>query len=313
LKFLYCCDLHYSRAAPEGRTDDYAERLRGKMNMVNTTAMRYNVDAIVIGGDLFDRKGDVTMRELADVAAKLREWGEHCPILSVWGNHDAAGPDGVLHRPYGVLKEAGLIHDVDHETEPLGVEVGGVIFTGCGHRADYECPESYVPNIKSGKPVVILTHGMLLLKSRRVPFEHTKLDSVVGQTARVVLCAHVHDRQGLVQHGGCLYVSPGGLSRVSRPEEARDVSVAIVTVDDSSATAEMVELDLVPGGFKPDDSRESFSAVDAREAADALTLDGGRGLIGDVEEAVKSAAAKLKHGPEVVSEAMSHVRAASGD
>jgi len=311
VKFVYCCDPHYSSTSPEGRTEDYGERVLKKLRQVGDIADVRGADAVLIGGDVFHRKDRVTHHEVSNVARELLSWGEVGPVLGIWGNHDAAGPAGVECRPYGVLVAAGLIHDVSEDA----VDLNGVVVTGLGHRDEYERPESYVPHIApETRPIVMLTHGMLMFEKRHVPFECTQLSSISGQFARVVLAAHLHDQQGVVFHDGCTYVSPGGLGRVSRPEESRVPSVAVVTVsDDNDVSVELVELDIEPDGFRPADELEKFAATDAREAADALTLDGGRGLIGDVEEAIETAAAKLKHGPDVVAEAKEHVKAASGD
>jgi DNA repair exonuclease SbcCD nuclease subunit len=299
-------DIHYTKRVPSSRTDDYGERILQKCRLVGDIAVAKNVDAILVGGDVFDGKDRVTHNETREMARVLAEWGEHCPVLGVHGNHDASCPAGVSYRPFGTLMAAGLIHNVDAEFEPEGISVGGVVVTGKGHCDDYEKPESYIPHKKFGdSKVVMLTHGMLIFEDRKdIPFEHTLLKDVAKkQTADVVLVAHMHDIQGIHGLGLPTYISPGGLARVSRPEEDRNVSAAVFDVYEDRVEAEIVHIPVDEGGFTPKADDDGFSGGDARDAAGALTLGGGRGLKADVDEAIDAATSKLGHGPEVAAEA----------
>ena len=55
MRFLYVTDTHIRGTSPRSRTDDFPLAIRKKLQEVIELAHREEVDAVLHGGDLFDR------------------------------------------------------------------------------------------------------------------------------------------------------------------------------------------------------------------------------------------------------------------
>jgi hypothetical protein len=79
-------DTHFSHANPQHRTDDYCAVQLSKFRFILEVA-RYNRAALVIAGDIFDKK-DAPVRLVNSIMMLLSEYQE-VEVYVVFGNHDS--------------------------------------------------------------------------------------------------------------------------------------------------------------------------------------------------------------------------------
>ncbi len=108
LRLLYVTDTHIRGTAPRSRTDDFVEALRNKLNEVIDIAGREKVNAVLHGGDLFDRP-DLSPAVVRDFARLLRRL--ETPVYTIAGNHDIYGhnPETVDRSMLGLLDAFGTV------------------------------------------------------------------------------------------------------------------------------------------------------------------------------------------------------------
>jgi DNA repair protein SbcD/Mre11 len=136
MRFLHLADVHLDTAF-SGRTPEVALTLqrasRTAFGRAVDAAIREEVDAVLIAGDLFDgdRLSIRTERYLHEVLARLGE--ASIPVVYVTGNHDPGGGAGPASR----VQWPGHVRLIDH-ADPVTVEIRregelrGMV-TGAGH------------------------------------------------------------------------------------------------------------------------------------------------------------------------------------
>ena len=97
------------------------------MEHIFDTAAEHSADAIVMAGDIFDRK-DVRPRERALFVRALLQWTD-IPVLGVVGNHDMLEPGLTSLNTVKRFQDAGrLDHVFFAENSPEIVKVGSCVF-----------------------------------------------------------------------------------------------------------------------------------------------------------------------------------------
>ena len=124
LRLLYVTDTHIRGTAPRSRTDDFVEALRNKLNEVIDIAGREKVNAVLHGGDLFDRP-DLSPAVVRDFARLLRRL--EIPVYTIAGNHDIYGhnPETVDRSMLGLLDAFGTVGLI-RSGEKICLEEGGI-------------------------------------------------------------------------------------------------------------------------------------------------------------------------------------------
>jgi len=238
-------DFHYTRVSPRSRSDNFGEAILDKLVELLETAKKLDADAVAIPGDLFDRKGQVTVEETADVAGVLAK--SEIPVLGIMGNHDQIGYrlDSLPKTGYGVLVSAGLLHHLDGH--PFFVSRDGVTVcvTGNSYRdgVDRGDRESYFPERQECDWQVHLTHGYLLDVKESIIDEFTPYADIAGTEADCILNGHYHPEQKVkrVQNNreGCIVLCQGAASR------------GALTSDNFDRMPKMVILRINKEGIKP--------------------------------------------------------------
>ncbi len=251
-------DFHYTRVSPRSRSDNFGEAILGKLAELLETAKKLGADAAVIPGDLFDRKGQVTVEETADVAGVLAK--SEVPVLGIMGNHDQIGYrlDSLPKTGYGVLVKAGLLHHLDGQ--PFFVTRDGVTVcvTGNSYRdgVDRGDRESYFPARQECDWQVHVTHGYLLDTKESIIEEFTPYSDIAGTEADCILNGHYHPEQKpkRVQNNrvGCIVLCQGAASR------------GALTSDNFDRMPKMAILRISEEGIKPS-LRKFRSAKPAEE------------------------------------------------
>ena len=269
-KAIVTGDIHYRGTNPRARLDDFQEALSAKLLETIHLARDHKADCIIIPGDVFDGPS-TSWGVVADLIQILKS--APCPVLSIHGNHDIYGQNpATRHRtPYGLLSKIGFLWDVE-ESEFNGSE--NVIVTGCGFdtNTDTKTPEGkaqFSPRIwVDGAFQIHVVHSMLLDKQPGFDMRHT-LISEVKTSAQVIISGHEHTGFGIVRRESdrMLFVNPGALCRLSAhvAEIERPVQVALLTIEDGQAAAELIPLKSARPGHEVL-SREHIESAAERES-----------------------------------------------
>ena len=205
MKFLHLADLHLdtsfaSRSAPVRQR--LREGTRRALQAAVELALREEVDAVLIAGDLFDgeRLSFHTERYLAHTLGELTEGG--IQVIYATGNHDPGGSSGPASRidwPQGMTLIGGPEpHQVAIHRD--GTLVGRV--TGAGHASVRESDDlsARFPSPRGDVPEVALLHTQVV--GARGEGEHhryapSELDRLRRAGYDYWALGHIHQRQAL--------------------------------------------------------------------------------------------------------------------
>jgi exonuclease SbcD len=247
MKILVVGDLHFRSVNPRARKDNFEEALLKKLNEVGVIASKVDAQALVFAGDLFDSP-NVSLSTVGKLAIFLQSL--ELDVYAVCGNHDipAGNRDAILRTPYGLLRELGIIQDVDRNYEWIpGVTAGwsDVRITGSGYDAltdtaeghDYDCDDRLFSSDK--KIHIHVVHSMLLPSAPGFPMRHTLIDDV-ETSADVIVCGHYHTGFGIIKRkDGKLFINPGALCRLSASEAEMSRTIQVAVIDADQRTGEV--------------------------------------------------------------------------
>ncbi|MGI5838327.1 MAG: metallophosphoesterase family protein [bacterium] len=224
MRFLFFTDPHIRGTTPQNRKDNLFLTLQAKIKEVIALARKYRVDALLLGGDLFDRP-DIAPSIVSEFAVILRQ--VTVPIFAVAGNHDIFGqnPETLPRTMLGLLNSFAVLRLLP-AGENTVLSKNGVKIQLTGRHYHYDLdrrdPEQdYCVKKADGVDYAIhLVHGMLLEKPFHPGIPHTLLEQIVNTEADVTLCGHYHSgydyRQGgIVEIDGKYYINPGSLVRIN--------------------------------------------------------------------------------------------------
>jgi len=263
LKFLVVGDIHFKGVNPVARMDNYQEALTEKIHQVYSMAEKYKTQAIIQTGDIFDSPATSwgTVADLADILKAAP-----CPVLTIPGNHDlwAGNPESERRTPFGFLSRLNLFWNLAESPYECGYEYvdkerSATYITGHGFNMDTDTKAGngqYKPQHKPqpndytfGGVSIHVVHSMLLTEPPYFEMRHTLIKDV-QTTAKVIITGHYHTGFGIVyREDDVLFINPGALCRLTaHPEEMRrQVRVALLTIEDGQAYAELIPLDVKPG------------------------------------------------------------------
>ena len=251
IRILYFTDSHIRGNSPRARVDHYPDALKAKLCWMFARAKQENVDAVVCGGDMFDRP-DTAYAIAGEFAAVLAE--SPAPIYVCPGNHEIYGYnlDTLPRSILGFLAQIGLVHILTRK--PLEFESEGVkvSLTGQGfhHNIDRGTMDYMTGLDGTNGYRVHVVHGMLVEKPLPYEVAHTLVEKVVTD-ADVVLSGHEHIGYGLRRRSdGIWFCNPGALGRLSANMEEmhRPVRVALFTFAPDGISGELVKVDVARPG-----------------------------------------------------------------
>ncbi len=247
ITLIYMTDPHIRGNNPRGRIDNFPEALKTKLREIYQIAAREQAQAIICGGDLFDRP-DTAYAVAGEFAAVLAE--SPVPIYVVPGNHEVYGYnlDSVPRSVLGLMARVGLVTILNRVPVVLSESALSIQITGQGFYADMDRnPIDYRADVTAAgiNYKVHVVHGMLV--ERPLPYEvrHTLIEDVQTD-ADVILAGHEHIGFGLRQRkDGVWFCNPGALGRLAaRVEEIhRTVQVAVFRFTEAGINAELVPLE----------------------------------------------------------------------
>ncbi|PTX58664.1 DNA repair exonuclease SbcCD nuclease subunit [Melghirimyces profundicolus] len=226
LRLLYMTDTHIRGTTPRSRTDDFVSAISDKMNEVIRIARREKVDAVLHGGDLFDRPdlSPAVVREFARLLRRLE-----VPVYTVAGNHDIFGhnPDTVDRSMLGLLDAFGTVRLI-RPGEKVRLEGEGVTVQLTGQPFHYDLDKrdpslDYSVRNESGADFCIhMVHGMAVDRPLPEGVPHTMVDDLWSEDVDVLLTGHYHAGFPVKHREGRYIINPGALARINNhPSEIR--------------------------------------------------------------------------------------------
>ena len=318
IRLLYTADWHMRGSNPRNRTDDYKEALKAKLLECFQLAKKWEVEAILTPGDIWD-SFVVSIGTLLEFADFINEHSHGIPIITTFGQHDVQGYNAAsLYRTSLALLER-LVPNIKIYTSPdqvayligdKGVPEVAVTFTPYSRKMDLNgygySPEA---DILQNLPSIHVAHGTLL--DHEPPFEKFTLVEDVVTTADLVLTGDYHPGYGLIKRpDGKVFYNPGSLTRTkaSEAEIAREIAVGLITVDGRDIDVKTLKLlSAKPGDEVLDRSRieaekERAYAMDTFSAL-MQTKTGGVVLL-DINSIVEAIATQEATAPHIVKAAL---------
>ncbi len=238
MRLLYLTDTHIRGTSPRSRNDDFPATMKQKLEEVIQIVRREQIDAVLHGGDLFDRP-DLSPAIVGQFAAFFRRF--QVPVYAIAGNHDLFGhnPDTVGRTMLGLLDALGVLRLIQPgevifiEKEGRKVQLSGQPFH---YDLDKRPPElDYsVPGRNGADFCIHMVHGMLVDRPLPEGVAHTLIDHVWRSDFDLLLTGHYHAGFPLQRQEKRVIVNPGALARVNNhvSEVQRMPQVAIITLDE---------------------------------------------------------------------------------
>lgn len=241
MKFLFATDTHVSGKGPSSRKDSYVAAVKRKLQELADKARELDVEAVIHGGDLFD-KPVVSTQLTGEIANIIRSSNK--PWYVVPGNHDVFGYNiGTLYQTsLGLLARTGVVHILDRKHGPL--MFGDISFEGQEYHKDIDhrdpALDYYVMSQAHVK--VLIPHSMLLDHEYFPGVNYTNTKDLTGKTnADVILVGHYHD--GFAAHtvDNTLVFNPGSMTRdeASKGNLTRIPQYLILSYDDNGFSYEI--------------------------------------------------------------------------
>lgn len=261
LKFLYIGDIHETENVPSSRIDDFKETVHKKRKEILQIARKNEVNAILQGGDFFDRpkvSNDFltfilsewgidqllirdTLLNIQLGKASISDLSSHIknaiPMIGIIGNHDLIGGaiESYDKTSLSILQESGLINIVSKDNPFVFKDDDiSVCITGTSYNFQIdEDKENYIIRNKTHDYHIHLAHGMLMNKSYGKMFKHTLIQDIALETkADLTINGHDHTGYPLTKINDKLFVNPGSIVRVSstKKEFNRMPKVLLISV-----------------------------------------------------------------------------------
>ncbi|PSL51258.1 DNA repair exonuclease SbcCD nuclease subunit [Salsuginibacillus halophilus] len=249
MKFLYFTDTHIRGSSPKNRLDTFPDALETKLTEVVNIANQHEVDAVLHGGDVFDRP-DLSPNIVSRFLRVFQKF--EAPIYAVAGNHDTFGhnPDTLKRTMLGLLHEAGIMHvigagePVQFTSKTSRVQVSGQPYHYGIDRRNSELDYAPPPAPDEDTVKIHIVHGSLVERPLPEGVPCTLLDHVFDLGADILLTGHVHDGFGHKQKNGKHYINPGAIARVNNhwTEYQRKPRVLLIDIDDQTPAFEFINL-----------------------------------------------------------------------
>lgn len=237
IRLLWRTDIHCADKSPSFRTDNWMSTILDKLDQISTIARDRKVDAVIDGGDIFDRKSPFLNSHMMVRSLAKSHKSYPCPIYVNVGNHDCVYSDIAYlnSQPLGVLYDTGIFQRLYDENELL-IEKDGITVRVCGvpyHGVKYDKSRL---DIKKGKEdyLVVAAH-LLASKTGTSMFESEDIIpySDLEPLAPDIWCfGHWHKDQGITKlsNGGHV-VNVGSLTRGSLSEDNLDRKPCVVLME----------------------------------------------------------------------------------
>lgn len=232
IKFIFVKDPHFDITGNSSRRDDYLNSLYRKFDFLAAKAREWNIDALLIPGDIFLREEPKTVAHslVSSMCSYFRTFP--VPIHGILGNHDVRR--GVQHfenYPISTLVNAGHYHRVDENPlvivrDGVKVKVGGVSFQ---HNA-YDLVMDYPRGDED--VLIMLAHFFISEYEGKFFKEDIHAYSSFSEASFDLLAVgHEHVNRGVFQESGKIFVDTGQMVRVTASDGNRTLTPTAVLIE----------------------------------------------------------------------------------
>jgi DNA repair protein SbcD/Mre11 len=220
MRLLYLTDTHIRGTSPRSRTDDFQQTLCMKLAEVIEIAKREEVDAVLHGGDVFDRP-NLSPAVVRQFAQLFRQFP--APVYAIAGNHDMYGhnPATIDRTMLGLLDAFGTLQLI-RAGEKILLKKNGVTLQLSGQPFHYDLdkrPRKLDYGVEKEEGVdyrLHMVHGMLVDRALPDGVAHTMIGELweLEDPVDVLLTGHYHTGFPIQQRAGKYIVNPGALARI---------------------------------------------------------------------------------------------------
>lgn len=325
-------DPHFSRHAPECRSDTYAGEILDKFHDVARVARRLKATTIGCTGDWFHRKGKVTFHEANDLLAVLNRWREEgIDVVGILGNHDIAGHslDSLDNRAVGTLVNSNVLRLLDYGPYEVGPDLwvtGTSYFHGCDHDDDARVKmygHARPEDLPQDGCHVHLAHGTLLQRGEffedyTVASELIDLLAEHGVLPDVIACGHLHFDEGIKLYdrpdgpGKVAICRVGSLGRVSSDDFDRQPKALVIAVKDGRFVCKATPIgkDVLKPGSTPEGSETGTERTEKiQDFVRVLREEADEWELADHTQLLEACAEQLGHDEKILKRALTAVEA----
>jgi DNA repair exonuclease SbcCD nuclease subunit len=238
-KLLLTGDWHLRRTNPARRCDDFRATQVRKVEEVFDIAKRYEVDAVICPGDLFDTSGSdlETINFYLDLF-RTKGW----LLYATPGNHDVYGASlNTLGRSaFWTMVAGGVVIPLSHEPVVLGA------MSIVGHTYMHGGPVPTPPKGSGFK--ILVTHEMIVenkIWREQEEFVYSYQYLSLNSNWDLILCGHYHGAFVSVM-GDRVIVNPGALVRIKASKADMALRPGVVVFDTVDRKCEWVHLKAEP-------------------------------------------------------------------
>jgi DNA repair protein SbcD/Mre11 len=220
MRLLYVTDTHIRGMAPRSRTDDFQETMGRKLQEVIEIANREKVDAVLHGGDVFDRP-NLSPAVVRKFAHLFRQFA--VPVYAIAGNHDMYGhnPTTIDRTMLGLLDAFGTLRLIG-EGEKILLKKDGVTLQLSGQPFHYDLDKRerkldyYLEKEPGADYSLHMVHGMLVDRALPNGVPHTMIGELweFEHQVDVLLTGHYHLGFPIQHREGKYIANPGALARI---------------------------------------------------------------------------------------------------
>lgn len=234
MKLLFFTDTHIKSRNPKSRIDNYEQSIYDKIEEIKNISINENVDAILHGGDLFD-KADVDIKTASKFGKLLQTFPKKIYIIS--GNHDIYGynQNSVERAMIGLFDSLDILELIQKD-KPVFIQKDGITVQISGepycHDIDSSDKSHYKPaRDKNVDYHILMIHGFLLYKKFIDQIEYTLIDQIMDTDCDIVLSGHYHTGFKTVKVNGKYFSNPGSIARMTNTESEKKRKPKVLIIE----------------------------------------------------------------------------------
>lgn len=222
-KVIFVGDNHISDKQPANRTDSYLEATLSKLNDCIELGKKHNVDAVILLGDLFDRReeGPEARNGALKILAKQREF----PVYITVGNHDINNSYELDQTSLGTLIEAGVLIKEDFVPDL------GIAFAHFHPDLDMAIKSGF---LTTQDAVIWSCHASISDKKAHYEEYAVLFDTLhIHPNTKLVVSGHIHHPMRQEREDGKLFINPGAIGRRSANKDnlSRELKILLLEYD----------------------------------------------------------------------------------
>lgn len=305
MKLLIFTDSHIRASTPRSRIDDYPVAMWHKFQLISEIIINRGIDAVLIGGDLFDSP-DPSTSIVNSYLQLFTYW--NVPIYSIVGSHDKFGynNDTLYRTGLGTLIASGVIKLLDNNTQSIGYNTQ---IAGVSHSYDLDensATDYYCKKTNPNEYFIQLCHGMIVAG----PWGFGKHTNVrdIRTDADLCVCGHYHPGFDPIQVKDTMVINVGSLGRTENVKRKYAPGVIIVTTDTPGEESwEFVPLNVPEVIFNTKEIKAEKAFGDISVFIQLLKERSSNVEYGNLAELITLIGQKGNYSPKIIAKALEYI------